>query len=145
MIGHIPILLLLANPVNWILTTEEHVTEVRYYEQGQIVNPSTRFFLSTLAFTLNDDKPYNTTGSTTQDPPNWAAWLRPCPHYQTNLASDTVPAYDIPPSHKLRYGFDWDREHGRQGWSPEGDLELEIFRNCDKHTNPKVKHWIEAN
>ncbi|MGE0002621.1 MAG: hypothetical protein AB7F50_11615 [Fimbriimonadaceae bacterium] len=142
MFGPLTVLALVVSPVDWVLTTEEHVTEVKYYEQGSIHNSSTRFFLSPLAFTLDDARPYNITGNTTQDPPTWAAWLRPCPHYQTNLAFGTVPAHSIPWQKALYFGFNWDREHGLQGWSPGGDLELQIFRNGDKHTNPVVFYAV---
>lgn len=129
-------------PVDWVLTTEVHVTEVKYYEQGAIHNPSNRFFISTLPFQLSDSKPYNVNGSGTQDPPGWASWLRPCPWDQTNLAEATVPSHEIPPGKALYYGFNWDRETGLQGWSPAGDPELQIFRNCDKHTNPILFHVV---
>lgn len=57
------------------------------------------------------------------------------------LWMSTVPSYNLAPGKTLMYGFDWTRETGRQGWSPGGDLELEIFRTCEKHTDPEVKHW----
>lgn len=135
--------LLLATPVSWVLTTEEHVIEVKYYEQGSIHNGSNRFWIGTLPFTLYDNKPCNITGSAIQDPPEWAAWLRPSPWQQTNFASDTVLAQSIPPGQALYYGFEWDRESGLQGWSPGGDLELEIFRSCDKHTNPVIRYVVQ--
>lgn len=79
-------------PVDRILTTEVHVTDVKSYEQGQIIHLSPRLFLATQAFTLNDNKPFTIVGDATQDRPNWATRLRPYPHSETIPASSAVPA-----------------------------------------------------